>query len=139
MTKRKVTILTPGEKIAQQILDNYDLKNTQDVQDALKQVFGPIFEAILKGEMQNHLGYEKNGHTGESTNTRNGYSKKTLKTSLGEVPISVPRDRQGQFEPQIVKKYQRNVSSIEGKVLAMYARGMSQRDIAATIEDMYGF
>ena len=139
MTKRKETILTPGEKIAQQILDNYDLKNTQDVQDALKQVFGPIFEAILKGEMQNHLGYEKNGHTGESTNTRNGYSKKTLKTSLGEVPISVPRDRQGQFEPQIVKKYQRNVSAIEGKVLAMYARGMSQRDIAATIEDMYGF
>ncbi|MBM6825422.1 IS256 family transposase, partial [Veillonella magna] len=52
MTKRKETILTPGEKIAQQILDNYDLKNTQDVQDALKQVFGPIFEAILKGEMQ---------------------------------------------------------------------------------------
>lgn len=139
MTKRKETILTPGEKIAQQILDNYDLKNTQDVQDALKQVFGPIFEAILKGEIQNHLGYEKNGHTGESTNTRNGYSKKTLKTSLGEVPISVPRDRQGQFETQIVKKYQRNVSSIEGKVLAMYARGMSQRDIAATIEDMYGF
>lgn len=139
MTKRKETILTPGEKIAQQILDNYDLKNTQDVQDALKQVFGPIFEAILKGEMQNHLCYEKNGHTGESTNARNGYSKKTLKTSLGEVPISVPRDRQGQFEPQIVKKYQRNVSSIEGKVLAMYARGMSQRDIATTIEDMYGF
>ena len=121
MTKRKETILTPGEKIAQQILDNYDLKNTQDVQDALKQVFGPIFKAILKGEMQNHLGYEKNGHTGESTNTRNGYSKKTLKTSLGEVPISVSRDRQGQFEPQIVKKCQRNVSSIEGKVLAMYA------------------
>ncbi len=139
MTKRKKTIPTPGEQIAQQILDNYDLKDTQDIQDALKQIFGPIFEAVLKGEMQNHLGYEKNGHTGESTNTRNGYSKKTLKTSLGEVPISVPRVRQGQFELQIVKKYQRNVSSIEGKVLAMYARGMSQRDIAATIEDMYGF
>lgn len=55
MTKRKETILTLGEKIAQQILDNYDLKNTQDVQDALKQVFGPIFEAILKGEMQNKV------------------------------------------------------------------------------------
>ena len=139
MTKRKKTIPTPGEQIAQQILDHYDLKDTQDIQDALKQIFGPIFEAVLKGEMQNHLGYEKNGHTGESTNTRNGYSKKTLKASLGEVPISVPRDRQGQFEPQIIKKYQRNVSSIEGKVLAMYARGMSQRDIAATIEDIYGF
>lgn len=89
--------------------------------------------------MQNHLGYEKNRHSEDSTNARNGYSQKTLKTSLGEVPIHIPRDRQGQFEPQIVKKHQRDVSSIEGKVLAMYARGMSQRDIAATIEDIYGF
>lgn len=115
------------------------MRDAQDIQDALKQVFGPIFEAVLKGEMQNHLGDEKNGHSEDSTNARNGYSQKTLKTSLGEVPIRVPRDRQGQFEPQIVKKHQRDVSSIEGKVLAMYARGMSQRDIAATIEDIYGF
>ena len=105
----------------------------------MKQVFGPIFEAVLNGEMQNHLGYEKNRHSEDSTNARNGYSQKTLKTSLGEVPIHIPRDRQDQFEPQIVKKHQRDVSSIEGKVLAMYARGMSQRDIAATIEDIYGF
>lgn len=139
MTKRKKTTPTFGEQIAQQILENYDLKDAQDIQDALKQVFGPIFEAVLKGEMQNHLGYEKNGHSEDLTNARNGYSQKTLKTSLGEVPIRVPRDRQGQFEPQIVKKHQRDVSSIEGKVLAMYARGMSQRDIAATIEDIYGF
>lgn len=139
MTKRKKSTPTFGEQIAQQILENYDLKDAQDIQNALKQVFGPIFEAVLKGEMQNHLGYEKNGHLEDSTNARNGYSQKTLKTSLGEVPIRVPRDRQGQFEPQIVKKHQRDVSSIEGKVLAMYARGMSQRDIAATIEDIYGF
>ena len=121
MTKRKKTTPTFGEQIAQQILENYALKDAQDIQDALKQVFGPIFEAVLKGEMQNHLGYEKNGHSEDSTNARNGYSQKTLKTSLGEVPIRVPRDRQGQFEPQIVKKHQRDVSSIEGKVLAMYA------------------
>ena len=138
MTKRKKSTPTFGEQIAQQILENYDLKDAQDIQNALKQV-GPIFEAVLKGEMQNHLGYEKNGHLEDSTNARNGYSQKTLKTSLGEVPIRVPRDRQGQFEPQIVKKHQRDVSSIEGKVLAMYACGMSQRDIAATIEDIYGF
>lgn len=116
MTKRKKSTPTFGEQIAQQILENYDLKDAQDIQNALKQVFGPIFEAVLKGEMQNHLGYEKNGHLEDSTNARNGYSQKTLKTSLGEVPIRVPRDRQGQFE-----------------------RGMSQRDIAATIEDIYGF
>lgn len=105
----------------------------------MKQVLGPIFEAVLKGEMQNHLGYEKNGHSEDSTNTLNGYSQKTLKTSLGEVLIRVPRDRQGPFEPQIVKKHQRDVLSIEGKVLAMYARGMNQRDIIATIEDIYSF
>lgn len=105
----------------------------------MKQVLGPIFEAVLKGEMQNHLGYEKNGHSEDSTNALNGYSQKTLETSLGEVLIRVPRDRQGQFEPQIVKKHQRDVLSIEGKVLAMYARGMNQRDIIATIEDIYSF
>lgn len=84
--------------------------------------FRPYLEAVLKGEMQNHLGYEMNEHAEDSTNARNGYLQKTLKTSLGEVPIRVPRNRQGQFEPQIVKKYQRDVSSIEEKVLAMYPK-----------------
>lgn len=139
MTKRKKSTPTFGEQIAQQILENYDLKDAKDIQEALKQVFGPIFEAVLKGKMQNHLGYEKNGHSEDLTNARNGYSQNTLKTSLGEVPIRVPIGRQGQFEPQIVKKYQHDVSSIKGKILAMYARGMSQRDIAATIEDIYSF
>ena len=101
MTKRKKTTPTFGEQIAQQILENYDLKDAQDIQDALKQVFGPIFEAVLKGEMQNHLGYEKNGHSEDSTNARNGYSQKTLKTSLGEVPIRVPRDRQASFNHRL--------------------------------------
>lgn len=139
MAKRKDTPNTPGEQIAQQILANYDLKDAQDVQNVMKQIFGPIFESMLKGEMENHLGYEKHERVASSDNARNGYSEKTLKTSLGEVPIRVPRDRQGTFEPQVVKKHQKDVSSIESKVLAMYARGMSQRDIASTIEDIYGF
>ncbi|SFI19074.1 Transposase, Mutator family [Selenomonas ruminantium] len=138
MAKRKQTPNTPGEQIAQQILSHYDLKDAQDVQNVMKQIFGPIFESMLKGEMKNHLGYEKNEHAAGCDNARNGYSEKTLKTSLGEV-LSVPRDRQGTFEPQVVKKHQKDVSSIESKVLAMYARGMSQRDIADTIEDIYGF
>jgi len=139
MAKRKQTPNTPGEQIAQQILSHYDLKDAQDVQNVMKQIFGPIFESMLKGEMKNHLGYEKNERAAGCDNARNGYSEKTLKTSLGEVPIRVPRDRQGTFEPQVVKKHQTDVSSIESKVLAMYARGMSQRDIADTIEDIYGF
>ena len=90
--------------------------------------------------MKNHLGYAAHERSSnDSQNARNGYTPKTLKTSMGDVPINVPRDRQGTFEPQIVKKHQRDVSSIEGKVLSMYARGMSQRDIAATVEDIYGF
>ena len=86
--------------------------------------------------MQNHLGYTNHECTDSSGNARNGYFEKTLKTILGEVPIHVPRERQDSFEPQIVKKHQRDVSSVEGKVLALYGRGMSPRGIAATVEDM---
>ena len=131
---------TPGEKIAQAIYETYKPTTVEEMNAALKNVFGPLFEAALKGELDNHLGYPKNGSTPEdSKNTRNGYSKKNLKTSMGTVPIQVPRDREGTFEPQLIQKYQRDVSSIEGKVLAMYGRGMSQRDISSTIEEIYGF
>ena len=75
----------------------------------------------------------------EHDNRRNGYGNKTLKTSFGEVAIDVPRDREASFEPELIPKRKRDVSDIEGKVLSMYARGMSQRDIAATVEDIYGF
>lgn len=71
-------------------------------------------------------------------NRRNGYGKKNLKSTYGEIPIEIPRDRNASFEPQIIGKRQRDVSDIEDKVLAMYAKGMSQRDIADTIEDIYG-
>ena len=108
--------------------------------NALKDIFGPMFEAMLQGEMNNHLGYENNDKGPKKTqNRRNGYGSKTLKTTRGEVDIEVPRDRDGTFEPQIVPKRTKDVSEIENKVLAMYARGMSQRDISSTIEDIYGF
>lgn len=130
----------PGAEIAQEIINKYQPKTVEDMQDALKEIFGPMFQAMLDGEMEDHLGY-KNNDRGEkpSTNRRNGYSAKTLKTSYGEVPVKVPRDRESTFEPEIIPKHQTDVSSIENKVLAMYARGMSQRDIAATIDDIYGF
>ena len=74
MAKRKQTPNTPGEQIAQQILSHYDLKDAQDVQNVMKQIFGPIFESMLKGEMKNHLGYEKNERAAGCDNARNGYS-----------------------------------------------------------------
>lgn len=115
MVKRKTPSTIPGEQIDQQILNNYDIKNAEDVQDILKQILGPIFASILKGEMENHLGHKKHERSEDGDNVRNGYSSKTLKTSLGEVPIRVPRVRQSTFEPQIIKKHPRDVSSIEGR------------------------
>lgn len=126
--------------LAESIIDTYKPKSVADMQDALKDIFGPMFEAMLKGEMDNHLGYDEHDHGPKDTdNRRNGYSSKKLKTSAGEVQIKVPRDREASFDPQIVPKRKRDVSAIEDKVIAMYARGMSQRDIADTIEDIYGF
>lgn len=126
--------------IAKAILDQYQPQNIEDMNEAIKDVFGPLFESILQGEMDNHLGFKSNDHKPKDTdNRRNGYTEKTLKTTYGEVDIKSPRDRDGTFSPQLIPKRQTNISGIEDKVLAMYARGMSQRDIASTIDDIYGF
>ncbi|MGM0338821.1 IS256 family transposase [Enterococcus sp. AZ007] len=129
-----------AEKLAETILNAYQPESVDDMQDALKDVFGPLFEKMLQGELNNHLGYDPHSkEPKEHKNRRNGYGNKTLKTSFGEVDIDVPRDRDASFDPELIPKRKRDVSDIEGKVLSMYARGMSQRDIAATIEDIYGF
>ena len=122
------------------IIETYQPETAKDVQDALKDIFGPMFEAMLQGEMNNHLGYENNDKGEKQTdNRRNGYITKNVKTRMGEMTIDVPRDRDGSFEPQIVPKRTKDISDIDRKVLSMYAKGMSQRDISATIEDIYGF
>ncbi|MFQ9629822.1 MAG: IS256 family transposase [Enterococcus avium] len=129
-----------AEKLAESILNAYQPESVDDMQDALKDVFGPLFEKMLQGELNNHLGYDAHSkEPKEHDNRRNGYGNKTLKTSFGEVAIDVPRDREASFEPELIPKRKRDVSDIEGKVLSMYARGMSQRDIAATVEAIYGF
>ena len=131
---------TPGRKIAEAIIAEYKPQTVAEMQEALKEVFGPMFEAMLNGEMTGYLGYESNDKGEKMTeNRRNGYSPKTIKTSMGESEISIPRDRNASFESIILPKHKCDVSSIEGKVLAMYSRGMSQRDISATIDDIYGF
>jgi transposase-like protein len=131
---------TPGEAIAKSIIETYDPKTTEDIQDALKSIFGPIFESMLEGEMEHHLGFASNDHSEKTTtNRRNGRGKKTINTSMGGIEINPPRDREATFDPQIIPKRTTDVSSIEGKVLSMYAKGLSQRDIADIIEDIYGF
>ena len=140
MAKRKEKRSAASMAIAQAIIDEYQPTSAKEMQDALKDIFGPMFEAMLQGEMEHHLGYESNDHGyKETSNRRNGYIDKTLKTTMGDVKIQSPRDREATFDPKIIPKREKDVSDIEGKVLSMYARGMSQRDIAGTIEDIYGF
>ena len=126
--------------IAKAIMEQYQPKSVEEMQDAIKDIFGPMFESMLQGEMDAHLGYEANDHGYKATsNRRNGYIHKTVNSTMGDIEIQSPRDRNGSFEPQVIPKRSKDVSGIEDKVLAMYARGMSQRDIAATIQDIYGF
>lgn len=140
MAPRKNKRSEASRAIAQAIIDQYQPTNAEEMQDALKDIFGPMFEAMLQGEMDTHLGYAPNDHGSKGTdNRRNGYGHKSIKTTYGEVEIDVPRDRNSTFDPQAVPKRTKDVSGIEGKVLSMYARGMSDRDIADTIEDIYGF
>lgn len=140
MARKKDKRSEASRAIAQAIIDQYQPTSAEEMQDALRDIFGPMFEAMLQGEMDSHLGYASNDHGYKDTdNRRNGYTHKSVKTSMGDVEISSPRDRDGSFEPQIIPKRAKDVSGIEDKVLTMYAKGMSQRDIADTIEEIYGF
>lgn len=131
---------TPQEIFAEQFVSELQPKTVEDVENGLKSIFGPIFESMLKGELSAHLGYESNDHNPkDTTNRRNGSTKKTLKSSVGEIPIKSPRDRDGTFNSQLIPKRQTDISGIEQKVLALYGKGMSQRDISDIIEDIYGF
>jgi len=125
------------EQLAKEVAK--DCKSVEDVHNLLKDLFKGTLQEILEAEMSEHLGYDKHSVSGNNTgNSRNGYSSKTLKTSMGETEIKVPRDRNGDFEPQIIKKHEKNASEIEQQIIAMYAKGMSTRDIEAHMRDIYG-
>lgn len=112
----------------------------EDLQDIYKLMIGAVLEGGLEAELDNQLGYSKYDYRNkEVDNSRNGFSKKTLKTSFGDTEISVPRDRNGDFEPQLVKKNQTTLTGdIEEKILSMYAKGMTTKDIETHIMDIYG-
>ena len=116
-----------------------DCKSTGDIQEKLKRLFAGTIEQMLEAEMDEHLGYEKNSVAGNNSgNSRNGYGKKTITSDYGECEISVPRDRNGEFEPKVIEKRQTRTDEIEQKIMAMYAKGMSQRDIEDTLREIYG-
>lgn len=140
--------LSPEERAAEQerkenlrnIMKGLDVKNFEDLKDVFKLMVGEMLENGLEGELDDELGYTKYDYRNkEGENSRNGYSKKTLKTSFGETEIKVPRDRDGEFEPQLVKKNQTTLTGdIEEKILSMYAKGMTTSDIETHIQDIYG-
>ena len=142
MAPRKNKRSEAGKAIAQAIIEQYQPTNAEEMQDALKDIFGPMFESMLQGEMDTHLGYESNDHGYKATNNRrNGYSHKTVKTTCGDIPVDVPRDREASFEPQAIPKHSRDVSGIEDKVLSMYAKGIPSKDYkayTAQLKKVYG-
>lgn len=116
-----------------------ECKSVEDVHNVLKDLFKGTLEEILEVELEEHLGYEKHSIVGNNTgNSRNGYSKKTIKTKIGETEIAIPRDRNGEFEPQIIRKYETTSNELEEQIIAMYAKGMSTRDIESHLKDIYG-
>jgi transposase-like protein len=121
------------------LIKKYDLKDTKDIQNMLKDMFGDAIQEMLEAELEDDLGYSRYDYKNKSTtNSRNGYSKKSLKSNYGKTDIKIPRDRDGDFEPKIVKKNQTTLPSIEDQVLSMYAKGMTTRDIKAHLESLYG-
>ena len=140
--------LSPEERAAEKerkenlrnIMKGLDVKSFDDLKDVFKLMLGEMLENGLEGELDDELGYTKYDYRNkDGENSRNGYSKKTLKTSFGETEIKVPRDRDEEFEPQLVKKNQTTLTGdIEEKIISMYAKGMTTSDIEAHIKDIYG-
>src|SRR4030042_4711364 len=105
------------------LIKEYKLKDPKDIQEMLKKLFGDTLQEMLEAELDHELGYTKYDYKNKATdNSRNGYSQKTVKSNHGKVELAVPRDRNGEFEPQVVRKNQSDISSIEDKVLSMYAK-----------------
>ena len=131
--------MTDGKRsIIQQLLQEYDIQSAEDIQDALKELLGGTIKEMMEAEMDDHLGYEKSERS-NSDDYRNGYKSKRINSSYGSMDIQVPQDRKSTFEPQVVKKRQKDISDIDQKIISMYAKGMTTRQISDTLEDIYGF
>ena len=131
------------QNLLKEYVQSQHFTSTADIMQAMKEMFRDVIQTAMEVEMDEELGRERceraKSENGENTrrNYRNGYSQKTVKTQLGEVEIKVPRDRNGSYEPKIIGKYDRNADGMEEKILALYACGMSQRDISEQIKELY--
>lgn len=143
MVKEKKTVhriqMTEGKhQIIKQLLQEYNIETVADIQAALRDLLGSTIKDMMEAEMDQHLGYQKSERS-DSDDYRNGYKKKTINTSVGSLELDVPQDRKSTFEPQIVKKRQKDISEIDQKIISMYAKGMTTRQISDTLYEIYGF
>ena len=122
-----------------ELIKEYGVKDMKDVHEFVKMLTAETIQAALDAELESELGYSKYDTGNKTTdNSRNGYSAKTVQGSMGEVTIDVPRDRKGEYEPELVRKHQTDISSIEDKIIFLYSQGVSTREIEKTMQEMYG-
>ena len=132
-----------SKELLKEFVNSQKFTSTTDILNSMKELFSDVLQQVMEAELEEKLGYEKSerivtdDENGCRKNYRNGYSKKTVKTQLGEVDVKIPRDRNGEYEPQIIGKYSRNADGMEEMILGLYACGMSQRDIAEQIKNLY--
>ena len=129
------------ESIREYIKQN-NIKDIIQLNTSIKKMMGAMIEEMLEVERDDHLGYSKHERKKDtenpSGNLRNGYSPKTVRSSQGEIKLDIPRDRDGHFEPALIKKHQNDISQIEDKIISMYAKGMTVRDIQSHLDEIYG-
>ena len=124
--------------IIQSLIEEYDIETAEDIQDALKDLLGGTIKSMMEAEMDEYLGYDPYERC-EKDNYRNGTKRKNVRSRYGEFELEVPQDRNSTFEPQVVQKRQKDISEIDQKIISMYARGLTTRQISEQIEDIYGF
>ena len=144
MANKKKEVYRPGpmtegkRNIIQGLLQEYNIETAADIQEALKDLLGGTIKEMMEAEMDDHLGYEKSERS-DSDNYRNGHKSKRINSSYGSMEIDVPQDRKSTFEPKVVKKRQKDVSEIDQKIISMYSKGMTTRQISDTLMEIYGF
>ena len=126
-------------KLVKDLIEKYGVKTTDDIKDMLKDLLGETIQTMLETEIEEDLGYSKYDYEEKKTeNSRNGYTPKTVRSEYGKIDLNIPRDRKNEYEPQIIPKYQREITGIEGQIIALYAKGMSNRDIEDHLRGLYG-
>ena len=136
---RKENIPQERKELIKQFIAQNDIKSAHDIEIALRDMMKETLQEMLENELTEQLGYDKYEYSDQDKdNYRNGYSKKTVHSSNGDIELKIPRDRNGEFEPIIVEKGSKDISSIEEKIIRMYVRGISNREIYNQMQELYG-